>query len=545
MAGDALRVLAAPFVAPAPAGVAVRTRLKGLSSHDVDVLTAVGRHLGRLAGLDLKARSAAGVGHDAGQWAARKRGVSAASSARWAGAITKATHDQWALARRCLAAHLRDLEAGVARIRQRLALPLGAKGRKGAPGGYRSRREWHAKSRRLRVLEDRLAAARSDWAAGRVRVVRGGKRLATTRHHLGAAGLSEGAWRARWEAARMFLAADGESGKRLGNETIRLTVDGMLSLKLPAPLAGLANAPHGRYELDARAVFAHRGQDWADRVSANRAVAYRIHHDVVRDRWYVTASWQRTPAPTLTLDAALADGTVIGVDTNDDHYAAWRLDGHGNPLGRPERFGYDLSGTAAHRDAQIRHATSRLLHYAQRCGATAIAIEDLDFHDSKTREKHGRNKRFRRLISRFPTARLAARLISMAAAQDVTVIAVDAAYSSRWGAEHWQRPTGTTTRKTTRHEAASLVIGRRAQGFGARRRTPPPPHHRSDGVGHRSAQAAPRHPGREGDRPPRTGPPPGVVSPPGTRTRRPSPPNTVRDGRSQQEWIHDSLPLTT
>ncbi|MFJ9181013.1 IS200/IS605 family accessory protein TnpB-related protein [Streptomyces sp. NPDC102360] len=544
MAGNALRVLAAPFVAPPPNGVAVRTRLKGLSAHDVEVLGAVGRHLGSLAGRDINARCAAGLEHDATQWALRKRELSATSSARWAGSITRATHDQWALARRCLAANIRDLEAGIARIRQRLALDLGAPGSRGVPGGYRSRREWHAKSRRLHVLVDRLAAARADWDAGRVRVVRGGKRLATTRHHLDAAGLDEAGWRAHWEAARLFLAADGESGKRGGNQTIRLTPDGQVSLKLPSPLAGLANAPHGRYVMDARAVFAYRGTEWADRVAANRAVAYRIHYDVGRDRWYVTASWRHTATTQLSLKAALAGGTVIGVDTNNDHYAAWRLDRHGNPIGRPERFDYDLSGTAAHRDAQIRHASSRLLHYAKRCGASAIAIENLDFTDSTTREKHGRKKKFRRLISRFPTARLAARLISMSAGQDISVIAVDAAYSSRWGGQHWQQSTSTATHQTTRHEAASLVIGRRARGFGARRRTAPPPRDRSDRVGHRTVQAAPRQPGREGTRPPRTGPPPQVVSPPGKRKRRPSPPNTVRDGRSERQWIYDSLPLT-
>jgi hypothetical protein len=36
------------------------------------------------------------------------------------------------------------------------------------------------------------------------------------------------------------------------------------------------------------------------------------------------------------------------------------------------------------------------------------------------------------------------------------------------------------TRKTTRHEAASLVIGRRALAHPARRRTPPPRQHQTD-----------------------------------------------------------------
>jgi len=120
-----------------------------------------------------------------------------------------------------------------------------------------------------------------------VPVVRGGGKLLKQRHNLDAAHKTEAQWRAEWETARWFLTADGESGKRFGNETIRLTPDGEISIKLPAPLAGLANARHGRYVLAARVSFPHRGTEWRDRITANRAVAYRIHYDVQRGRWYV------------------------------------------------------------------------------------------------------------------------------------------------------------------------------------------------------------------------------------------------------------------
>jgi hypothetical protein len=344
-----LREMAAPFVAVGPSGVAVRDRLKHLTTEDERVLRLVGDHLGMLASRDLKARCAAGLEHDSEQWAVRKRTLTGESSSRWAGSVTKASHDQWALARRGQLAHIQGLEAGVRTIAHRLSLPVGQKGSKGTAGGYRSRREWHAKTRRLHVLEDRLQAARADWKAGRVRVVRGGKRLLNTRHQLQQAQLTEGQWRARWQAARRFLAADGESGKRYGNETIRVTPDGDVSIKLPTPLAHLANAPHGRYVLSATVAFAHRGEQWRDRVAANRAVAYRIHEDTARCRWYLTASWTIPPVKTVPLAAARTGG-VVGVDTNADHLAAWRLDAHGNPVGAPRRFGYDLTGTTQHRD---------------------------------------------------------------------------------------------------------------------------------------------------------------------------------------------------
>ena len=59
-------------------------------------------------------------------------------------------------------------------------------------------------------------------------VVRGGRRLLGNRHNLEAAQLTEQQWRRRWEAERWFLAADGESGKRFGNETIRVTPDALV-----------------------------------------------------------------------------------------------------------------------------------------------------------------------------------------------------------------------------------------------------------------------------------------------------------------------------
>ncbi|MFJ3932127.1 IS200/IS605 family accessory protein TnpB-related protein [Streptomyces sp. NPDC090029] len=543
MADCALREIAPSFVALGPAGVAIRDRLKHLTAEDEDVLRLVGAHMGSLASKDLVARCRDGLEHCTDTWAARKRSLTPESSARWAGAVTKATHDQWALSRRGQLAHIQNLEAGIKTIAHRLSQPIGAKGTRKAPGGYRCEGEWFHKTRRLRVLEDRLERERADRGRGRVRVVRGGKRLARGRHNLAAAKLTAEQWRERWEAERWFLAADGESGKRFGNETIRITPDGEVSIKLPAPLAHLANARHGRYVLACTVSFPHRGPEWADRIEANRAVAYRIHFDADRGRWYITASWQYTPTKTIPIKSALADG-VIGVDTNADHLAAWRLDTHGNPTGQPRRFSYDLSGNADHRDAQLRHALTRLLNWAKTCGVKAIAVEDLDFTAEKTREKHGRRRRFRQIISGIPAGKLRARLTSMADQTGIAIIAVDPAYTSRWGAQHWQKPLTSKNRKTTRHDAASIAIGRRAQGHPIRRRTAPPPHDRSDRAGHRTVQARPGTPRREGTRPRIPGPRTRSVQPDTERKRETRTSKTVRDVRSAQAWVQDSLLLT-
>ncbi|MEV4577877.1 hypothetical protein AB0K16_31995 [Nonomuraea jabiensis] len=134
------------------------------------------------------------------------------------------------------------------------------------------------------------------------------------------------------------------------------------------------------------------------------------------------------------------------------------------------------------------------------------AIEDLDFAADKTRERHGHRKRFRQVISGMPTGRLRTRLASMADQTGIAIIAADPAYTSKWGAQHWQAPLASKTRTTSRHDAAAVAIGRRAQGHPIRRRTAPPPAHRSDAQGHRTIQAGPEARGREGPRPRIPGP---------------------------------------
>ncbi|WP_406393291.1 IS200/IS605 family accessory protein TnpB-related protein [Streptomyces sp. NBC_00887] len=463
------------------------------------------------------------------------------SSSRWAGAITKATHDQWALSRRCRLAHIQSLEAGVRTSMHRLSQPIGEKGTKRAPGGYRPQGEWFHESRRLATLQHRLDVARAEWEAGVVHVVRGGRKLLKNRHGLEAAQLTEHEWRQRWATERWFLAADGESGKRFGNETIRVTPDGEVSIKLPAPLAHLADSRHGRYVLASKVAFQHRGQEWRDRIEANRAVAYRIHLDVERGRWSLTASWTRPTVRTVPLESARAQG-IVGVDTNADHFAAYQLDAQGNPVGDPRRFFYDLSGTAGHRDAQIRHAISRLLHWTDRHGVKAIGLENLDFTAEKTREKHGRKKRFRQLLSGIPTGKLKARLVSMAAEHGLSIGAVDPAYTSMWGDEHWKKPLTSNKRKMSRHDAAGIAIGRRALGYPIRRRTAPPRDDQSDRRGHRTAQAGPGARGRDGTRPPVTERAHDARRRIGEqRTREPSASNTVRDARSSGSWHQMSL----
>ncbi|MHA5053956.1 IS200/IS605 family accessory protein TnpB-related protein [Streptomyces sp. SD15] len=458
--------------------MAVRTRLH-LSDIDREVLEELAGFLGELAGRDLAERCFLGTDHTAEDFARRKRELSALSSSRWAGTLTRGSNDQWALARRAQKAHLDSLDAAIDTLTARLTVPVAERDAKTGVEGYPTQAVRAGKQRRLAALTARAAKVRVAREEGRVRVVRGGRQLLHTRLHLEPAGLSEAQWRQRWREARCRIEADGEAGKRHGNETITISPEGTLTVKLPPELAERYSPlcdRHGRYTLDAACAFAYRGTEWRAQVRANRAVGYTISFG--SGRCYLTAAF--TPArPALpdgvkddALWAAALAGGVLGIDHNTDHLAAWRLDVHGNPVGRPHRIDVDYRGATSRRDAQVRHACTTLIRAAKESGATALVIEDLGFGTG--RETYGWSgrggKAFRGKVAGMPVAKFAARLVAMAHRAGLAVIVIDPAYTSRWGKQYWLKPTSSTTHETSGHQAAAIVIGRRGQGLGARRR---------------------------------------------------------------------------
>ena len=477
---NGLRPIGAPFVAAAPAGARVRTRLR-VSGQDAPMLAAVGAHLGSLASADLAARVREGRLDAAGRAASRrerKRALTAESSSRWAGAVTRTTDDLWALAERNLRAERASLGARTRQIQARLAVPAGQK--RGRARGYATQAERWQKQQRLQRLRTRAAVVERALERGHVGVCRGGGRLARARHHLDSAGLTLAGWRARWEAKRWFLTADGEADKAWGNETIRWHPgEGWVEVKLPAPLAHLANRPHGRYRLSCPVSFPHRGDEVAAQ-AASGAVRYDISYDPAKGRWYIDASWRMAPVSAPAVEELRA-APVLAVDLNYGHLAAWAVTPDGNPAGPPVTIPLVLGGLpASQRDGRLRDAISSLIRIAGQRGCRAIVIEDLDFADAREqgRERHGRRpshgkrgRGFRRLVAGLPTGRFRDRLTQMTRNQGLWVIAVDPAYTSRWGREHWLAPLREqASPATTGHHAAAVVIGRRAHGHRARRR---------------------------------------------------------------------------
>ena len=352
--GRVLRRIDDPVVAVAPIGVRIRTRIVG-SAGEAAALTAIGALLGSVYRAELAGRVGLGrLDREArAVWrAGRKQALTAVSSSRWAGAITRAVEDQYQLGMRGVSAHVGQLRAAIEVLEQRCALRPGelapvdddegtrSRSRRRRRRGYRNTAERFTKTRRLAVLRTRLASAEQALAGGRPSITVGGKRLWRHRTHLKATDMTEPQWRERWDAARMFLTADGESGKAGGNETLRVDEAGRLRIKVPATLVDqfgthlVITAPVG---------FAHRGDEWAARVAARRPVRYDISFDPDRGRWYLDASWKTSPETGPALED-VRTGPVLGVDLNADHLAACVLDASGNPVGEPATIAVATAG---------------------------------------------------------------------------------------------------------------------------------------------------------------------------------------------------------
>lgn len=480
--GARLRPIAEPFVVAPPAGARVRTRLV-VDDADGAVLEAVGAHLGALASADLARRVAEGnldAEANAESRARRKRKLTAQSSSRWAGAITRTTDDSYDLARRNLHAERISLNTRIEKIGGRVAVAPGESN--GKQHGYATAGERWEKQRRAQVLAARLADVESQLASGAYAICRGGRRAARARHNLEAAGQSAEQWREEWEASRWFITADGEAAKAWGNETIRWhPTERWLEIKIPAPLgAALANRPHGRWRLSSPVSWPYRGDEVAAQ-AAGGAVRYDICYDPAKPRWYIDASWKTPNQPIASLDQ-LRRGPVVALDLNVGHLAAAVLDCYGNPIGVPTTIPLSLDGLeASHRDGLIRAAISQVLAIATAHHAGAVVIENLDFaaarlegreHSGNRPSRGRRGRSFRRHISGLPTAKLRDRLTQMAYNAGVAVIAVDPAHTSKWGAQHWLNPLKAQhpQQSLTGHHAAAVAIGRRGLGQRIRRR---------------------------------------------------------------------------
>ena len=540
-----MRQLSDPIVAAGPSGVRFRTRLH-LSPTEAAALTEIGEHLGSVYRSELSERISRGVltAEENKTWRAeRKRAVTAVSSSRWAGAITRAVTDQYQLGMRSLASHVRDLKGSIDVLERRCALRPGEREPEDTDGenkykkryrGYTNAGERFSKTRRLSNRRQELATTEEQLAAGRPSITVGGKRLWRNRNNLAATTMDETQWRQRWDAKRMFLIADGETGRPHGNDTIRVDEQGLLRVAVPAALRQQYGT-HLQFATPVR--FSHGGPEVAARIAGNRAVRYDISFDPVKSRWYLDASWAITAHPQPEIEQ-LRDGRVIAVDLNADHLAACVLDAAGNPVGSAITIPLETKGARASlRDARLRDAVTAMLDLAEQHGCLTVVMENLNFEDARAtgRETMGRGrkgKNFRRTVAGIPTAKFRGRVAGMSTRRGIAIIGVDPAYTSKWGDEHWRKPLQEQTSDTvTRHHGAAAAIGRRGLGKKIRRREVGPRTQQWMDTGTPPPSWPQRLPGTRGGKMNSSSP----SRPRGTAVRRKAPPPVAKTVRATTE----------
>ena len=505
------RALYAPRKAEAPSGVAIETRIY-FKDDERDVILALGSLLTAYRNQDL-VRTVAGV-----SWNDRKGQLTSLTSARWAGSITRDNNDQLRLSRDNLVRAIDGWRKAARVIAKRLAAPIPVKVKTGskavpdsvlkiapyptsAPGqpagetpgppsrgkgrrrklvvGYASQGERAGKQIRLAQLKSKIVSAQAQLDSGKMSICKGGHGLLNSRHHLEETEQSLEQWRERYTASRRFLTADGEAGKKWGNETIQVSPEGVVVVKLPPALVkdGLSNTGRGkektRYQISTPITFHYRHAEWLAQVGANRAVSYTIREDPAKHQWYLVASWTQEP---VAVYRSPDRPNILAVDTNADHFSARVIDPSGNPVGPALQVPLPLalaSKDSRASDGVIRAGLSTLIRHAQLpCWKVGrVVFENLGFEDSKGREKFGHNKPFRKTISGFPTAVVANRSRAMFARAGLELWVVDPAYTSQWGERYWLKRLSSPTHKATTHEGATAVIGRRLLGHRARTRS--------------------------------------------------------------------------
>ena len=278
------------------------------------------------------------------------------------------------------------------------------------------------------------------------------------------------------EAARWSSTAEGDVDKDWGNETIRWHPGQCwLEVKLPVPLARLANLLHGRYRIEKYPLclsghnVAAKAKSGAVSTTAeinpSRGRWYRDHRGRLRDGRYTPTSCAKIQCwPTISMPPGIRDSTrSLGQSAlQDAHDSPGALRVHGQ-----------------HRDGRLRGVISDLLRLAAAHSCLAVVIEDLDFEAARGegRERSGcrpsrgrRGRGFRRLVLGISTGGFWDRLVQMATNVGLAVVAVDPAYTSRWGAQHRLGALKDMLPDATGHHAAAVVIGRLALGQRARRR---------------------------------------------------------------------------
>ena len=146
---------------------------------------------------------------------------------------------------------------------------------------------------------------------------------------------------------------------------------------------------------------------------------------------------------------------IIGIDTNPDGYALTIINKEGNYKEHKNFINHELTYARGNRRTNLcGELANQVVNYVKTTGY-AIAIEDLEFKNNR----YG-NKKFERISHQFVYRKLLTFLERGCRREGIEIIKVNPAFSSIIGKYKYQHQYGISV-----HQAAALVIGRRALGY--------------------------------------------------------------------------------
>jgi IS605 OrfB family transposase len=332
----------------------------------------------------------------------------------------------------------------------------------------------HQKKRRLATMRSRLAAMKSDQAAGTVRLCFGSKKLFHAQFDLAANGYADhAAWKRDWDKARagQFFVL-GSQDETAGNQSCQASVadDGTVSLQVRLPDA---LAAHGKHAIvrDVRFAYGHEaivaaltsGERIHCKTNAGKHTVKRVgtalSYRFVRDDsgWRIFVSVEARPVA----NRSRKELGAVGVDINADHLAVSETDRFGNLIDTRRIDLVTYGKTTDQAKALIGDATVRIA--AQACAAgKPVVMEALNFQKKKA-ELEAVKSRQARLLSSFSCNKIASSVKAAAFRAGVEVIEVNPAYTSVIGAINFAQVKGISV-----HQGAAYAIARRGLGLSER-----------------------------------------------------------------------------
>lgn len=195
-----------------------------------------------------------------------------------------------------------------------------------------------------------------------------------------------------------------------------------------------------------------------DKADIKTPLTYRFHRE--RNKWYLQVIFSVEYDSDYDYRTTSKYGT-IGLDYNDGFIELTETDKSGNPI---KQIRYDLiyHGTGNKAKTEIQQVVSKIVNYAeQHC--KNVVIENLDFKYTKALQEKStkfKGKNYNRMLHIFDYSRYKDTLKNACFNHRVCLKVINPKNTSKIGKQKYA-----ISRKMTVHQAASLVIARKGQGF--------------------------------------------------------------------------------